>query len=162
MPFMKYFGYVGSVLVILMIGIGWWFPQPQPDPVATDQERPAIRITSVENPPERVLIDTSLPTIVPPPSEHDAPSVIAMEPSQRKVADHSAGAALKPVIVEAKAKHLGNREAKKKAVANRRESALDITPPPQHRAAPDSMMSVFESLKERVGQLSLALERQAH
>ncbi|MEY9401994.1 hypothetical protein ABIF66_001800 [Bradyrhizobium japonicum] len=67
MPLMKYFGFVGSVLVLLLIGIGWCFPQPA-EPLSGGNDRPAIRIASAEQLPERIVIDTSLPTIVPPPS----------------------------------------------------------------------------------------------
>lgn len=68
MPLMKYFGFVGSALVLLLIGIGWCFPQPVTVSLGSFAERPAIRIASAEQLPERVIIDTSVPTIVPPPS----------------------------------------------------------------------------------------------
>lgn len=87
MPLMKYFGYVGIALVLLMVGIGWWFPQPGLEPVSNDAERPAIRISSVEHPPERVVIDTSLPTIVPLPSENFSPPTIPIEPTQQAFAN---------------------------------------------------------------------------
>lgn len=67
MPLMKYFGFVGSALVLLLIGISWCFPQPA-EPLSDGNDRPAIRIASAEQLPERIVIDTSLPTIVPPPS----------------------------------------------------------------------------------------------
>src|SRR5262249_798612 len=72
MPLIKYFGFVGSALVLLLIGSGWCFPQPPSEPPAPPDgvaDRPAIRIASAERLPERVIIDTSLPTIVSPPSE---------------------------------------------------------------------------------------------
>jgi hypothetical protein len=71
MPLIKYFGFVGSALVLLLIGSGWCFPQPPsepPEPPGGVTDRPAIRIASAERLPERVIIDTSLPTIVSPPS----------------------------------------------------------------------------------------------
>jgi uncharacterized membrane protein len=33
MPLMKYFGFVGSALVILLFGLSWCFPQPVSVPV---------------------------------------------------------------------------------------------------------------------------------
>src|SRR3974390_237064 len=69
MPLIKYFGFVGSALVLLLIGFGWYFPQPLPQPPDGATYRPAIRIASAEQLPERVIIDTSLPPmIVSPPS----------------------------------------------------------------------------------------------
>ena len=68
MPLMKYFGFVGTALVILLFGMSWCFPQPVSEPVRSGVDRPVIRINSVEKPPDRVHIDTSLPTIVPPPN----------------------------------------------------------------------------------------------
>jgi hypothetical protein len=68
MPLVRYFGFVGSVLVLLLIGLGWCLPQPVSEPFGGMTGRPAIRIASVEQLPARVIIDTSLPTIVSPPS----------------------------------------------------------------------------------------------
>ncbi|MHC2276384.1 hypothetical protein ACVME8_002995 [Bradyrhizobium diazoefficiens] len=45
MPLMKYFVFVGSALVLLLIGIGWFFQQPVPEPSRSDAERPTIRIS---------------------------------------------------------------------------------------------------------------------
>src|SRR5882757_7823826 len=85
MPLMRYFGFVGSTLGLLLIGLSWCFPQPVPEPIRSDTERPAIRISSVEPLPERVMIDTSLPTIVPPPSISSVPSIATMESAQQRL-----------------------------------------------------------------------------
>jgi uncharacterized membrane protein len=61
MPLMKYFGFVGSALVILLFGLSWCFPQPVSVPVRRGIDRSVIRIHSVQKLPERVYIDTSLP-----------------------------------------------------------------------------------------------------
>src|SRR5580765_6884333 len=68
MPLMKYFGFVGSALVLLLLGLGWCLPQPTAEPVRAGSNKSVIRISSVERLPERVVIDTSLPTIALPPS----------------------------------------------------------------------------------------------
>ena len=68
MPLIRYFSFVGSALVLLLIGLGWCFPQPARVPLGSVSNGPNIRIASAEQLPERVLIDTSLPTIVPPTS----------------------------------------------------------------------------------------------
>ena len=65
MPLLRYFGFAGSALALLLFGLSWYFPQPVSEPVRSGIDGPVIRISSVEQLPERVDIDTSLPTIVP-------------------------------------------------------------------------------------------------
>src|SRR5215467_14299004 len=67
MPLLRYIGLAGSALVLSLFGLSWCFPQPVSEPVRSVVDRPVIRISSIERLPERVDIDTSLPTIVPPP-----------------------------------------------------------------------------------------------
>src|ERR1700687_467087 len=43
-------------------------PAPLPEPAHEAIDVPVIRITSIQRPPERVVIDTNQPTIVPPPA----------------------------------------------------------------------------------------------
>jgi hypothetical protein len=71
LPLLRYFGFVGSALVTLLFGLSWCFPQPVSDRTGSGIDRSIIRINSVEKVPDRVDIDTSLPTIVPPPSVMD-------------------------------------------------------------------------------------------
>ena len=68
MPFMKYFSFVGSALVLLLLAMNWVLPEPAAEPVLGFMERPVIRISSIETLPERVVFDTSTPHIAPPPS----------------------------------------------------------------------------------------------
>src|SRR6478672_5792694 len=68
MLLVRFFVVVGTGLVLLLIGLGWCFPQPAEEPLANVSNGPNIRIASAEQLPERVLIDTSLPTIMPPTS----------------------------------------------------------------------------------------------
>ena len=68
MPLMKYFGFVGSALVLLLLAMNWLLPEPTAEPVRASIERPVIRISSIESLPERVIFDTSLPHIASPPS----------------------------------------------------------------------------------------------
>jgi hypothetical protein len=67
MPLMRYFGFVGSALLLLLLGLNWLLPQAVSEPLVSGSDRPAILITSAEKLPERVVFDTSLPTIIPPP-----------------------------------------------------------------------------------------------
>jgi hypothetical protein len=68
MPLINYFVYVGSALLLSLIGLNWWLPQPITEAFSNVADRPLIRIASLEHLPDRVVIDTSLPTIAPPTS----------------------------------------------------------------------------------------------
>ena len=68
MPVARYFLFVGGVLLALLLAIDAFVPQQA---VVASQAGPSIdktvvRIRSDQKPPERVVYDTSLPTIVPP------------------------------------------------------------------------------------------------
>ena len=67
MPLIGYFGFVGSALLLVLIGMGWCLPPPAIDTPDSATTRSAIRIASAEKLPERVIIDSSLPTIAAPP-----------------------------------------------------------------------------------------------
>ena len=69
MPVLRYFLFVGGVLLALLFGLDAFAPK---EPVvsvtaaAAPMENPTLRIRSDHKWPERVVYDTSLPTIVPP------------------------------------------------------------------------------------------------
>jgi hypothetical protein len=68
MPVARYFLFVGGVLLALLLAVDALVPQQA---VVASQAAPSIdktvvRIRSDQKPPERVVYDTSLPTIVPP------------------------------------------------------------------------------------------------
>lgn len=64
MPLARYFSCVGGVLLALLFTLDACFPEL---PVAARAKvyPPVIRIYSIEKLPERIVYDTSLPTIVP-------------------------------------------------------------------------------------------------
>ena len=68
MPLMKYVAFVGSALVLLLLAMNWLLPDPTAEPVYSSVKRPVIRISSIEKLPERVVFDTSMPYMPPPPS----------------------------------------------------------------------------------------------
>ena len=68
MPLMKYFSFVGGALVLLLLAMNWALPEPAAEPARDTIERPVIRISSIEKLPGRVVFDTSMPHIAPPPS----------------------------------------------------------------------------------------------
>jgi uncharacterized membrane protein len=67
MPLARYFVYVGGTLLALLIMLNLYLPKPAETAVASDVQRPVVRIHSDQKLPERIVIDTSIPTIVPPP-----------------------------------------------------------------------------------------------
>jgi len=68
MPIGRYIAWVGASLLALLFVADWYQPKPLPEPAGNGINRPVIRIASVQQPPERIIIDTSQPTIVPPPT----------------------------------------------------------------------------------------------
>jgi hypothetical protein len=67
-PIARYFAVVGSGLVVLLLIAGWFSPEPPPSFADRPEiiERAIIRIRSERKWPERVVLDTSQPTIAPP------------------------------------------------------------------------------------------------
>ena len=45
MPLVKYFGFVGSALVMLLLGISWYFPQSTTESVHGNIDKSTIRIS---------------------------------------------------------------------------------------------------------------------
>jgi hypothetical protein len=68
MPIGRYITWVGASLLALLFVANWFLPQSLAEPSAAEPNRPVIRIASIQQPPERIVIDTNLPTIVPPPT----------------------------------------------------------------------------------------------
>jgi hypothetical protein len=74
MPLARYFFLVGGVLLALLFAVDAVVPKlPVPDRADTDL--PVIRIHSDRKWPERVVFDTSLPTIVPAPAAKSEASI---------------------------------------------------------------------------------------
>jgi hypothetical protein len=78
MPLARYFVFTGSVLLALLFLANWYMPQPAATSARTELDHSIIRLHSRHKWPERIAIDTSLPTIVPPPAKiAEAPPVEA-------------------------------------------------------------------------------------
>ena len=153
MPLIKYFGFVGSALVLLLIGLGWCFPQPLPEPTVGVTDRPAIRIASTEELPERVIIDTSLPTIVSPPGVLEFAERWPQEP----VADLSLvpKPATPPPVSDVSTKQkITKRERSKKVAVHRAEPKANSELATSHAATRSSLLDI---LKEGVGQTQAKL-----
>jgi hypothetical protein len=67
MPIARYIGWVGTSLLALLFVANWFLPEYLAAPAPEAANRPIIHIASAQQPPERVVIDTSQPTIIPPP-----------------------------------------------------------------------------------------------
>jgi hypothetical protein len=92
MPLARYFFLVGGVLLALLFGVDAVLPKlPVSDRADTDL--PVIRIHSDRKWPERVVFDTSLPTIVAAPAK-----VEASVPAPAEVADVSAKARVRNAL----------------------------------------------------------------
>jgi len=68
MPIGRFIIWVGTSLLALLFVADWCFPKSLPEPARDAIEKPIIWIASIQQPPERIVIDTSQPTIVPPPT----------------------------------------------------------------------------------------------
>ena len=64
MPLGRYFIFVGSVLLALLFMADWYMPRLPLQPARADVDR-GIRVQSRHRWPERIVIDTSVPAIVP-------------------------------------------------------------------------------------------------
>ena len=68
MPLRKYFGLTSCLLLALLFIAEWHLRPLDADPARSSVDRPIIQIHSKHKWPEAVVFDTSLPTIVPPPT----------------------------------------------------------------------------------------------
>lgn len=97
MPIRGYFVYIGSLLLALLFLADWYFPPLGAEQSRSDVDRSTIRIHSVQKWPQAVVIDTTQPTIVPPPVNTVAAQPPAPKPAHDAYAMATeAAAAAKP------------------------------------------------------------------
>jgi Zn-dependent protease with chaperone function len=75
-PIGRYITFVGSLLLAILFIADWYLPMaPAQSVTSREADKPIIRIKSDHKLPERIVFDTSAPTIVPqkPPVVADAP-----------------------------------------------------------------------------------------
>jgi predicted component of type VI protein secretion system len=138
MPIARYFLFVGGVLLALLFGVDAFAPK---DPAvssiaaaAAPDANPTLRIRSDRKWPERVVYDTSLPTIVPPQLEVAA-AAVATAP----VAEMPAKASVRESFAQSKpaddpkpqAKPLAKRKVAKVRTAPPSQSAMRVAQQPQ-------------------------------
>src|SRR5215212_363003 len=92
MPVARYFLFVGAALLALLFALDAFVPQQVAvaSNAAASIDKTVVRIRSDQKPPERVVYDTSLPTIVPPPALMAQVRAPVVAPSAPAVAAASA------------------------------------------------------------------------
>ena len=147
MPVARYFLFVGAMLLALLLAIDALVPQQavvasQADPSVN---RTVVRIRSDQKPPERVVYDTSLPTIVPPPTmtaQAVAPAAVA---PAAPLADATAQARVRETFAEfvpAEVKKPEPQVQRKRKVAKSRPAPMQLAQP-QMRVAQQSHFGFF-------------------
>lgn len=116
MPIGRYIACVGTLLLVLLLVANWFLPQSLAEPAGDEINRPVIRIASVQQPPERIVIDTNVPTIVPPPIITPAPVLVEeARPSESvPLQSHAASVPGTPIAVDprkGKLRHQGPKIA---------------------------------------------------
>lgn len=127
MPVLRYFIFVGAGLLALLFAVDLVLPQQpgvQPAVVASTGDVPLIRIHSERKLPERVVLDTSQPTIVP--STVKTAAVVAPQQPQGQVSQALAELSAKTRVRETFAQFVP-AEHKPGAVIARRGQAPAAT-----------------------------------
>jgi hypothetical protein len=149
MPVARYFLFVGGVLLALLLAIDALFPQQAvvASRGASSVDKTVVRIRSDQKPPERVVYDTSLPTIVPPPALTAQATAPVVPPSAPAVAAAAAQARVRETFaqfVPAEAKKPEPQVQRKRKVAKSRPAPpMQIAQQPQMRVAQQSHFGFF-------------------
>ncbi|MDE5452658.1 hypothetical protein GWE18_07170 [Bradyrhizobium sp. CSA112] len=147
MPVARYFLFVGGVLLALLLAIDALVPEQavvasQAAPQAAPSvDKTIVRIRSDQKLPERVVYDTSLPTIVPPPAvtaQAVAPPAPAESAAQARVRETFAQ------LVPAEAKKPEPQVQRKRKIAKARPAPpMQMAQPPQTRQMRIAQQSQF-------------------
>jgi hypothetical protein len=145
MPVARYFLFVGGVLLALLFAADALVPK---EAVVASQGTPSVdktvvRIRSDQKPPERVVYDTSLPTIVPPraaTAQAVAPSVPAAASAS---ADASAQARVRETFTQFVPAEAKKPEPQRKRKVARSRPPMQIAQQRQMRVAQQSHFGFF-------------------
>jgi len=146
MPIARYFLFVGGALLALLLAIDAFVPQQavMVSQAAPSIDRTVVRIRSDQKLPERVVYDTSLPTIVPPVLSAQAatPPAPAITPV---AADIPAQARVRETFAQfvPEAKKPEPQVQRKRKVAKVRQAPMQFAQPPQMRVAQQSHYGFF-------------------
>lgn len=151
MPIFRYFVFVGGALLALLFAADFVWPvSPTAQSVATaSYEQPLIRIRSDRHLPDRVVLDTSQPTIAAP-TMKTAAVAAPQPPAQRDVS---------PVLKEMSAK-AGLRETFAQAPKADAASVKTADAKPQH--APARRKIARAHLSPQRGQPMMLMAQQPH
>ncbi|WP_108518258.1 hypothetical protein [Bradyrhizobium algeriense] len=144
MPVARYFLFVGGVLLALLLAIDALVPQQAvvASQTAPSVDKTVVRIRSDQKPPERVVYDTSLPTIVPP-----TVTARVVAPSVPASADATAQARARETFaqfVPPEAKKPEPQVQRKRKIAKSRQAPpMQFAQPPQMRVAQQSHFGFF-------------------
>jgi len=139
MPVVRYFMYVGGALLALLFISGVFLPKsPVVDRTDSAAELPAIRIHSDRKWPERVVFDTSIPTIVP----AQTAKAEAIAPSPTPVADVSARVRVREAFAQMVPPEPKKPEAKPQ---RRRKIAKNRVAPPMIQVAQQPRFGFFNT-----------------
>jgi hypothetical protein len=152
MPVARYFLFIGGVLLALLLAIDALVPQQAvvASPAEPSVNKTVVRIRSDQKLPERVVFDTSLPTIVPPPAvmaQVTAPVVARSAPAVAPAsADATAQARVRETFaqfVPAEAKKPEPQVQRKRKIARSRPAPPMQFAQPQMRVAQQSHFGFF-------------------
>jgi hypothetical protein len=127
MALFRYFAYVGGALLALILMLNVYLPKPVEQHARRQVDHPTIRITSQEVKVPAVFIDTSQPTIIPPPAPAQRIRVEPTPPRDNasvKLAQAEAFAQMKP-----EAKRAARKPVPKKYAARRVQSRTAMVQP---------------------------------
>jgi hypothetical protein len=146
MPLARYFLFVGGALLALLFVIDAIVPQDNASLANLSSpglDKSPVRIKSTQKLPERVVYDTTQPTVVPAQA-----TVVAAAAPAKPAADQSATARVRDTFaqfVPAEAKDL-NKDAGKKDVAKVAEAKpLEVQPTPAQQAKPKKKVAKVHS-----------------
>ena len=130
MPLGRYFIFVGGVLLTLLFAADWYMQAPALQLAHADVDR-GIRIQSRHRWPERIVIDTTLPTIMP------ASATVADLPPAAPPQSSSPQEAFALAAPEAPQARLPSSSSGRKPVQKRRAKTPRGIADPVARDAPD-------------------------
>jgi len=135
MPVGRYIAWVGASLLALLLAVDWFLPKSLPEPAGEPIEKPVIRIASVQQPAERVVIDTSQPIIVPAPPP-DEPATTSEPSPVRSYGSAAPPPPPLPAVVDIDKKkskvtqRKGTRVATNQPLPTRTPAAVNASPAP--------------------------------
>jgi hypothetical protein len=135
MPVLRYFVFVGAALLALLFVVAEAFPAPPAAAGANPTETaaadvPMIRIHSDRKWPERVVFDTSVPTVIPPTvvAAVPAPVQTAKNEARAEVADAGTKLTARDAFAQVAPTDLKKMDAKPRQ--KRKVARRHIAPPP--------------------------------